>query len=383
MERFLTSDRLIAFHRNKLDVKPFPNDKLNIAYLKQKYQQYYIHLTSSSDELIIKTIKTIYDELKDACEIYSYSVENAPIIQVLFSHLKTHSNTDIRINSALCFKQLCKILPSKMTLEELGFIKDLTSIFDDNEPLVRFYFVEGLIEFVSFRAGQDSLLENRVFQTIIKKVSEEKSELVLFKLLELSNMILKADTASQTALDCNFIQILKKHIEHDKAEIRINTFMNYSSLGMSEHGKAACTNEGTLLKICIDQLEMSTILLNQEDSSNVSRKNLILHLVQLTRFLLVVSILKRGKEEIYKFKGLEKGLKLLNLLAEASNNNFEEDIEQIIINTLQFIGNTSEDPSSRAEMLKHLAELDKFFSVGNPYIKNQVKLTVGIITWKP
>lgn len=383
MERFLTSDRLIAFHRNRLDVKTFPSDKLNIAYLKQKYQQYYIHLTSSSDELIIKTILTIYDELKDACEIYSYAIDNSPIIEVLFSHLKTHINTDIRVNSALCFKQLCKILPSKLTLEELGFIKDLTSIFDDKEPLVRLYFVEGLIEFVSFRAGQDSLLESRVFQTIINKIKEEKSELVLYKLLILSNMILKADTASQTALDCNFIQILKKHIEHDKAEIRINTFMNYASLGMSEHGKAACTNEGTLIKFCIDQLDISTCLLKVQDFSKVSKQNLILHLVQLTRFLLVVSILKRAKEEIYSFKGLEKGLNLLNLLANTIDSNFEDDIDQIIINTLQFIGNTSEDPNSRIEMLKHLTELDKFFSVGNPYIKKQVKLTVGIITWKP
>ena len=44
MERFLTFDRLIASHRNRLDVTKFPEDKLNRAYLDNKYNQFKLHL---------------------------------------------------------------------------------------------------------------------------------------------------------------------------------------------------------------------------------------------------------------------------------------------------------------------------------------------------
>jgi hypothetical protein len=37
MERFLSFDRFIAFHRNRKDVTPIPSDKLTLAYADVKY----------------------------------------------------------------------------------------------------------------------------------------------------------------------------------------------------------------------------------------------------------------------------------------------------------------------------------------------------------
>ena len=37
MERFLSYDRFIAYHRNKKDVEEIPKDILSIAYSDEKY----------------------------------------------------------------------------------------------------------------------------------------------------------------------------------------------------------------------------------------------------------------------------------------------------------------------------------------------------------
>ena len=44
MERFLTHDRLISLYRKRYDVPKFPDDKLKMAYLDEKYEQFWLHL---------------------------------------------------------------------------------------------------------------------------------------------------------------------------------------------------------------------------------------------------------------------------------------------------------------------------------------------------
>ena len=43
MERFLSFDRFIAYHRNKKDVTEIPKDKLTIAYSNVKFGKYLIY----------------------------------------------------------------------------------------------------------------------------------------------------------------------------------------------------------------------------------------------------------------------------------------------------------------------------------------------------
>lgn len=387
MERFLTSDRLISYHRNKLDVTPFPGDKLNIAFLNRKFDQYEFHLTKSPDDLVLTTIKEIYQELQDGCEVYAYGILNTKILVILFNHLKTNKNPHIRINSALCFKQFCRINTSKQLLDEIKILTQLDSILDDNEPELRLYTTEGLIYYAAYREGQECLIKNKVLELVIQKISKEESELVLFKLLELSYELLKADNATNIALSNNFIHILKNYVTHVKIKIRINTFKNYSSLSMSEYGKQQCTNEGELIRICLEQV-FEQLNLNQENLDDNKRKytkrDSMDLMVQMTRFLNSVSILKQAKEEIFKYKGLEQGLLLLNYVVNGTDLSYsKEDKEQLIINTLQYIGNTSEDPSSRKYMIDHLSELNIFLKSDNSFIKEQAEITIKIIKWKP
>ena len=71
MERFLTYDRLISYHRNRLDVPRFPEDKLQMAYLDSKYQQFWLHLVKKKIDLnmVKKVIKECYNQLQNGDEV--------------------------------------------------------------------------------------------------------------------------------------------------------------------------------------------------------------------------------------------------------------------------------------------------------------------------
>lgn len=374
MERHLTFDRFISHHRNKLDVKKFPEDKLNMAYLDEKFKQFAIHLSYSDDSLIIKTLKEINNQLQDGDQVFAYSIKHNEILQMIFKHLKENKNAEIRVNSALCFKQFCRLNPSRQLLDQFGYIANLESIFDDKEEKVRLYTVDGLIFYTSYREGQEVLLINKVLQQVIKKVDNEKNELVLNNYLILANELLKADTASKLALDCNYVQILKKHINYTKAKIRISVFINLGSLSMSEHGKESCTNEGDLIKNALNQINQQIELLQMKSKpSYYYELDTINMLIALTRFCNAVSILKRGKVEMFENKGLESYLTLLKIV----NN------DQIILNALQVICNTSEEPRARKYMLSNLSAIEIFLNSKSELIKAQAIMTKDIITWIP
>ena len=96
-------------------------------------------------------------------------------------------------------------------------------------------------------------------------------------------------------------------------------------------------------------------------------------LISLTRFQNTVSILKRGKVEILGNNGLEYYLQLLKIVKN----------EQVIINTLQVLGNTSEEPGARKFMNSHLSELEIFAKSTNEFIKAQAEFSLKVITWIP
>lgn len=374
MERFLTSDRFISFHRNKEDVSKFPEDKLNIGYLNEKFIQFLIHLNNNDDSLIIKTLKEITNDLHEGCEIFQYAIEFKEVAVKIIYHLINNTNDEIRINSALAFKQFCKLYKSRDMIESLSFFEKIQSVIDDKNEFVRLYVVEGLIEYVKFRHGKEVLHQHNILEKIIIKVDNEKSELILNKFMVLTNEILHVNEATITALKNNYIQILKKHINHVKTKIRISVFINLASLCINEQGKEDCTEEGSLIVNSINQLKEQIELIkssNKPKSFNlIDTLNMI---ISLTRFQNTVSILKRGKVEIFENKGLDLYLELLKLVKN----------EQILINVLEVLGNTAEEPRARKTLLNHLEEISIFKDFDYDIVKTQADLTLKIITWKP
>src|SRR5690349_2565546 len=113
MEVFLTSDRLISYYRNRNDITPFPQDKLNIAYLDTKFQEFLLKLKGDDDSLQLKTLKEIKQQLVDGCEVIKYSFENPDVLNQIISLLRNSQNVEIRREASLCFQQFCKIDESK------------------------------------------------------------------------------------------------------------------------------------------------------------------------------------------------------------------------------------------------------------------------------
>jgi len=320
MERFLTFDRLIASHRNRLDVTKFPEDKLNRAYLDNKYNQFKLHLDAGDPEMIEKVIGEIFIELQSGTEVYKYTISRKDILDKIFDLLIYSDDNKIRELSSLCFKQFCMILVSKDILHELKYIKKIPVTFDDEIEAVRENVIIGLIYYSQSRLGTDRLLENNILQRIIKKITNEESLKVLNLILILSLEILNSDNAPKIALENNIIENMKSFLmldhfkkfeDYQKFQFFVleNILLNFGSISLCEEGKKACIDEGTLISITIPYLEQH----NSSDKLNI--------LIATIRFFMSVSILKKGKEEIFEFKGLDF-LMVFNIFEKRNIVNF-------------------------------------------------------------
>jgi hypothetical protein len=267
MEAFLSYDRLISFHRMRLDVKEFPKDKLNMAYLDNKFSQFMIHLNNLNDtEMIQKVLSEIYLQLQDGDEVYKYSLEHPELFEKIFYFLDTNEcrldlysqeYTKIRILASKCFKQFCFILKSKEYLDECEFIKNVHIVFDDRNEKVRCYVYTGLIYYAQSRYGIDTLLRNNILIQIIDKlIFEGRSTKVLKTILQLINEILNSEGAPQIALKRNLIRNLNLYLNDEDKEIRLDVILNFGSLSFCEEGKSAIAEEGSLIINVLKELRM-------------------------------------------------------------------------------------------------------------------------------
>jgi hypothetical protein len=372
MERLLTYDRLIAYHRNKLDVSPFPDDKLNIAYKNNKFSQFLIHLKNDDIDLIKKTLKEIYSDLQSGDEVYKYSILNPQLLDRVFDFLfeehipsdDSEEKEEVCFIASLCFKQFCLVLKIKEYLDEGRYIKSVIRTFEDESERVKLNIYQGLIYYSQSRYGIDTLLRNEILEKLIKKLNEEKSYKVLNLILEITNEILNSESAPQISLRCGFIKILKFYLnsprnEPEKEKLKENVLINFGSLSLCEEGKRDCVEDGDLIKIIISFLK------NDIDSSPI--------LIYSTRFLNNVSILKRGKVEIFENDGLETCMTILDKFTD----------DQLILNILQIIANVAEEPRGRKKMCENLHRLEKYSQSDDSFIKSQTKITKDIILWKP
>jgi hypothetical protein len=321
MERFLTFDRLIASHRNRLDVTPFPEDKLNMAYQDNKYNQFKLHLDNGDPEMTEKVITEIYNQLQSGTEVYKYAIDRTDILNKIFDLLIYSDDNRIREISSLCFKQYCMLLVSKEILNDFSYIKKIPVALDDEIEAVRENVLLGLIYFAQSRYGTDKLLENNILQRIIKKIVDERSLKVLNLILTLSLEILNSNTAPKIALENKMIQNIKsllfmdhyrKFEDYSRFQFKVleNVLLNYGSLSLCEEGKQDCINEGSLIKIIIN-------FLNEHNS-----KEKLGILIATIRFFMSVSILKKGKEEIFEYKGLDYFMVFLIILFIYFRQNF-------------------------------------------------------------
>jgi len=383
MERFLTYDRLISLYRKRYDVPKFPEDKLQMAYLDEKYEQFWLHLVKKELDLnmVKKVIKECYNQLQNGDEVYKFAMENSALFDTIFyymQHFKTEPEDqyksyydETRVLASMCFKQFCRVADVKEKLKVCKYIEEIHLSFEDEVEDVRINVYLGLLYYSQSRYGIDALLENHILEQIIKKLTEEKSLIVINLIMMLINEILNAYTAPQIALKEEILLNLKLYINCEDLNVLENTILNYGSLAICEEGKKKCVEEGTVISNFIEKLKK----FNNDDKNDVNK--VIKILIGCTRFLMNVSILKRGKEEIYDNGGIE-------IMFELLNGKGKDDI-QLILNIIQCIGNVAEEPRARA-LLRTKDYLDiirKYNGHEDDLIKEQSKLTEEIILWEP
>ena len=383
MERFLTHDRLISLYRKRYDVPKFPDDKLKMAYLDEKYEQFWLHLVKKNLDLnmVKKVIKEIYNQLQDAEEVYKYAMDNSPLFDTIFyymQHFKTEPEDqykkwydETRVLASMCFKQFCKVADVKEKLKVCKYIEEIHLSFEDEVEDVRINVYLGLLYYSQSRYGIDALLENHVLEQIIKKLTEEKSLIVINLILMLINEILNAYTAPQIALKEEILLNLKLYINCPDLNVLENTILNYGSISICEEGKKQCVEEGTIIKNFIQKLKE----FNTDEKNDKAQVNRIL--VGCARFLMNVSILKRGKEEIFENEGIEI---LFNVLMGKG-----KDDEQLILDIIQCLGNVAEEHRARKFLRtgNYLDIIRGYDNSTNDLIKEQAKITEDIILWEP
>ena len=383
MERFLTHDRLISLYRKRYDVPKFPDDKLIMAYLDEKYEQFWLHLVKKNLDLnmVKKVIKEIYNQLQDAEEVYKYAMDNSPLFDTIFyymQHFKTEPEDqykkwydETRVLASMCFKQFCKVADVKEKLKVCKYIEEIHLSFEDEVEDVRINVYLGLLYYSQSRYGIDALLENHVLEQIIKKLTEEKSLIVINLILMLINEILNAYTAPQIALKEEILLNLKLYINCPDLNVLENTILNYGSISICEEGKKQCVEEGTIIKNFIQKLKE----FNTDEKNDKAQVNRIL--VGCARFLMNVSILKRGKEEIFENEGIEI---LFSVLMGKG-----KDDEQLILDIIQCLGNVAEEHRARKFLRtgNYLDIIRGYDNSTNDLIKEQAKITEDIILWEP
>ena len=383
MERFLTHDRLISLYRKRYDVPKFPDDKLKMAYLDEKYEQFWLHLVKKNLDLnmVKKVIKEIYNQLQDAEEVYKYAMDNSPLFDTIFyymQHFKTEPEDqykkwydETRVLASMCFKQFCKVADVKEKLKVCKYIEEIHLSFEDEVEDVRINVYLGLLYYSQSRYGIDALLENHVLEQIIKKLTEEKSLIVINLILMLINEILNAYTAPQIALKEEILLNLKLYINCPDLNVLENTILNYGSISICEEGKKQCVEEGTIIKNFIQKLKE----FNTDEKNDKAQVNRIL--VGCARFLMNVSILKRGKEEIFENEGIEI---LFSVLMGKG-----KDDEQLILDIIQCLGNVAEEHRARKFLRtgNYLDIIHGYDNSSNDLIKEQAKITEDIILWEP
>ena len=383
MERFLTHDRLISLYRKRYDVPKFPEDKLQMAYLDEKYEQFWLHLVKKNLDLnmVKKVIKECYNQLQNGDEVYKFAMENSALFDTIFyyvQHFKTEPEDqyksyydETRVLASMCFKQFCRVADVKEKLKVCKYIEEIHLSFADEIEDVRINVYLGLLYYSQSRYGIDALLENHILEQIIKKLTEEKSLVVINLILMLINEILNAYTAPQIALREEILLNLKLYINCKDLDVLENTILNYGSLAICEEGKKKCVEEGTIISNFIEKLKT----FNNDDKNDENKVKKIL--IGCTRFLMNVSILKRGKEEIYDNNGID-------IMFELLNGKYKDDI-QLILNVIQCIGNVAEEPRARILLRtkNYLDIIRQYNQHEDDLIQEQSKLTEEIILWEP
>ena len=133
---------------------------------------------------------------------------------------------DTRVLASMCFRQFCRVDDIKEKLKECKNIEEIHLSFEDEVEDARINAYLGLLFYSQSRYGIDALLENHILEQIIKKLTEEKSLIVINLIMMLINEILNAYSAPQIALKEEVLLNLKLYINCEELNALENIILN-------------------------------------------------------------------------------------------------------------------------------------------------------------
>lgn len=353
MEDFLTYDRLIAHHRNQINVEPIVPHSLTLAYEDVRYDKMARELSENDDIVRVKTLQELNDDLRQAYNIIKV-IRNDALTTQLIRGISDPS-PDIRELASRTFIQICKVKQGREFTISKEYVVEIAKLFDDPGEDIRKNAYDSLLFLSDERAGCEGVTDCAIIEILVDKLLTEKTTSILRLTLMLINRLTSVTSGPLRALSTPIIPRLKNLLDHTNPEIQMLSAQNLASLSFSYPGKSRVIDHN-----CVGPL--ADLMLS--DVSEV-RTAALLALASLT-------VEKAAKLELIEGKYL---MNIAELLRDPDS--------QTRLNAVQLIGNLAEHPVAKDQYQILISRLRDMEESDTELISRFANKAIGVITWKP
>lgn len=353
MEDFLTYDRLIAHHRNQVNVEPIVPHTLTLAYDDVRYDKMARELSENDDIVRVKTLQELNEDLRQAYNIIKVIANDALTSQLI--RALSDSSGDIRELASRTFIQICKVKQGREFTLSKAYVVEIAKLFNDSGESIRKNAYDSLLYLSDERAGCEGVTECAIIEILVDKLLTEKTTSILKLTLMLIDRLCSVTNGPFRALTTPIIPRLKNLLDHTNSEIQMLAAQNLASLSFSYPGKTRVIDHN-----CVGPL--ADLILS--DVSEV-RTAALLALASLT-------IEKAAKLELIEGKYL---MNISELLRDPDS--------QTRLNAVQLIGNLAEHPVAKDQYQIIISRLSEMEKTDTELISRFAEKAIAVITWKP
>ncbi|EGR29633.1 rtdr1-prov protein, putative [Ichthyophthirius multifiliis] len=377
MENHLSNDRIISYHRNKLDYIESPENSLQFAFGDRRYEKMARQLVQETDILKLKILTEINEDFRRS-DFINLALLSSDILEVLIKHFQDKSQ-NIRELASRSIVQVCSLNYGRDRIIEKAHIHNICSLIDDNVSQIRTNSYNAMLNLAEYRIGAEHILIAEKLPLFVDKLIEEKEESILIQVLQLIKKLLEGEGGTDIILQTEAIQRLTNHLEHRNQkvffcflEIQNNCIIFYLFLLKKKIRELSAINLACISFLetgKIKEMELNCVLplcqkLEDQQSS-----------VREAASICLASLAQKNQA---KFQVIFFNLIILLFYKK------DDPSLQTKLNIIQLIASISEHPVGRKiahECLPKLEQLKE--DKDNEYLVPYILQTVEVITWVP
>ncbi|CAD8075607.1 unnamed protein product [Paramecium primaurelia] len=354
MEFKLRNEQMIAYHRNREDYEPQPEDCLQFAYGDRRYVKMTNQIFASEDVLKLKNLEEINEDFHRG-DFITLALLSSDILDVLMSHL-SNSHEQIRELSSSAIVLISSIKFGRDKIMEKCYVPTIMKLLNDQIVNIRKNGYSSLLNMTEFQQGVDHVYSQGILVPLVNKLVEESVEDLLILDLQLLEKILYCGDAQVEILKTQAIKRLTQLLKRTNFKLRSLACKNLACISYDSSGKLDVINQGCVLELC------SRLL----DDHNEVITNATMALASLAQH-------NECKFQMMDNNKLDIVIKLL-----------DHNDHQIKLNSVQLVTSLAEHPKGRKECYKCLPTLQNFSTdTQYEYIRPYAIQAIEVIKWEP